>query len=177
MNALWAVGLLALVSLCLPACDRELEVQQAYDFTLETMPVQKNLRRGETAEIRCSLKRAGRFAGARYTLRNFQSEGKGMLRLDKGPALKPNDRYPLAREEFRLYYTSQTLTRQAIDVYIEDNFGRVQQLSFFFQSQEDRGDKGCLNGSYCACCCIYSDSFLVDSIKDRILCMRDNGHV
>ena len=107
MNTLWAVGLLAVVSLCLPACDRELEIQQAYDFTLETMPVQKDIRRGETAEIRCSLKRAGRFAVARYTLRYFQSEGKGMLRLDKGATLKPNDRYPLTREEFRLYYTSQ----------------------------------------------------------------------
>ena len=51
VNAPWAVGLLAVVSLCLSACDRELEVQQAYDFTLETMPVQKDIRRGETAEI------------------------------------------------------------------------------------------------------------------------------
>ena len=129
---LWAVGLLTAVSLCLPACDRELEVQQAYDFSLETMPVQKDLRRGETVEIRCSLKRAGRFAGTHYTLRYFQSEGRGMLRLDKGVALKPNDRYPLVREEFRLYYTSQSADRQTIDVYIEDNFGKVQQLAFSF---------------------------------------------
>ena len=136
MNTLWVVGLLAVVSLCLPACDRELEVRQAYDFTLETMPVQKNLRRGETAEIRCSLKRAGRFAGAHYTLRYFQSEGKGMLRLDKGAALKPNDRYPLVREEFCLYYTSQSADRQTIDVYIEDNFGKVQQLSFIFNNKK-----------------------------------------
>ena len=134
---LWALGLLAVVSLCLPACDRELEVQQAYDFTLETMPVQKDLRRGETAEIRCSLKRAGRFAGARYTLRYFQSEGKGMLRLDKGAALKPNDRYPLVREEFCLYYTSQMLARQTIDVYIEDNFGVMKRLTFDFNSKRD----------------------------------------
>lgn len=134
---LWAVGLLTVVSLCLPACDRELEVQQAYDFTLETMPVQKDLRRGETAEIRCSLKRAGRFAGARYTLRYFQSEGKGMLRLDKGAVLKPNDRYPLVREEFRLYYTSQMLARQTIDVYIEDNFGTMKRLTFDFNSKRD----------------------------------------
>lgn len=132
VNMLWAVGLLTVVSLCLPACDHELEVQQAYDFTLETMPVQKDLRRGETAEIRCSLKRVGRFAGAHYTLRYFQSEGKGMLRLDKGVALKPNDRYSLVREEFRLYYTSQSADRQTIDVYIEDNFGKVQQLTFSF---------------------------------------------
>ena len=137
VNTLWAVGLLAVMSFCLPACDRELEVRQAYDFTLETMPVQKDLRRGETAEIRCSLKRAGRFAGARYTLRYFQSEGKGMLRLDKGAALKPNDRYPLVREEFRLYYTSQMLARQTIDVYIEDNFGVMKRLTFDFNSKRD----------------------------------------
>lgn len=137
VNMLWAVGLLTVVSLCLPACDRELEVQQAYDFMLETMPVQKDLRRGETAEIRCSLKRAGRFAGAHYTLRYFQSEGKGMLRLAKGATLKPNDRYPLAREEFCLYYTSQMLARQTIDVYIEDNFGTMKRLTFDFNSKRD----------------------------------------
>ena len=136
MNTLWAMGVLTVVSLCLSACDRELEVQQAYDFRLETMPVQKDLHRGETTEIRCSLKRAGRFAGARYTLRYFQSEGKGMLRLDKGSALKPNDRYPLAREEFRLYYTSQSTDRQTIDVYIEDNFGKMQQLTFIFNNKK-----------------------------------------
>ena len=141
MNVLWAMEPLTVASLCLPACDRELEVRQAYDFTLETMPVQKDLRRGETAEIRCSLKRTGRFAGARYTLRYFQSEGKGILRLDKGAALKPNDCYPLAREEFRLYYTSQSADRQTIDVYIEDNFGKVQQLTFAFNNKKAEEDK------------------------------------
>lgn len=141
MNMLWAMGLLAVVSLCLPACDRELEVQQAYDFTLETMPVQKDLRRGETVEIRCSLKRAGRFVGARYTLRYFQSEGRGMLRLDRGAVLKPNDRYPLVREEFRLYYTSQSADRQTIDLYIEDNFGKGRQLTFSFNHKKVQDKK------------------------------------
>ena len=141
VNMLWAMGLLAVVSLCLPACDREREVQQAYDFTLETMPGQKDLRRGETVEIRCSLKRAGRFVGARYTLRYFQSEGRGMLRLDRGAVLKPNDRYPLVREEFRLYYTSQSADRQTIDLYIEDNFGKVRQLTFSFNHKKVQDKK------------------------------------
>ena len=135
------MGLLAVVSFCLPACDRELEIQQAYNFTLETMPVQKDIRRGETAEIRCSLKRAGRFAGARYALCYFQSEGRGMLRLDKGVPLKPNDRYPLMKEEFRLYYTSQSADRQTIDVYIEDNFGKVQQQTFAFNNKKTEEGK------------------------------------
>ena len=63
-----------------------------------------------------------------------------MLRLDKGPALKPNDRYPLVREEFRLYYTSQSTDRQTIDVYIEENFGKVQQLTFTFNNKKVKVD-------------------------------------
>ena len=59
-----------------------------------------------------------------------------MLRLDKGAALKPNDRYPLVSEEFRLYYTSQSTDRQIIDVYIEDNFGKGQQQTFSFNSKK-----------------------------------------
>ena len=50
VNVLWAMEPLTVASLCLPACDRELEVRQAYDFTLETMPVQKDIRRSETAD-------------------------------------------------------------------------------------------------------------------------------
>ena len=63
-----------------------------------------------------------------------------MLRLDKGVALKPN-RYPLVREEFRLYYTSQSTNRQTIDISIEDNFGKVQQLTFSFNHKKAEEDK------------------------------------
>ena len=52
----------ALALFCLSACTRELDIQQAYDFSLEVMPVQNFIAKGETAEMRCSLKRAGRFA-------------------------------------------------------------------------------------------------------------------
>lgn len=60
MNTLWAMGVLTVVSLCLSACDRELEVQQAYDFTLETMPVQKDLHRGR--RLRYDAPSSGRVA-------------------------------------------------------------------------------------------------------------------
>ena len=59
-----------------------------------------------------------------------------MLRLDKGAASEPNYRYPLVREEFCLYYTSQSTDRQTIDVYIENNFGKVQQLTFSFNHKK-----------------------------------------
>ena len=140
-NTLWVVGVLTFAVFCLPACHRELDVQQSYDFALQTMPVQKEIKKGETAEIRCSLKRAGNFADTRYTLRYFQPEGKGTLKMDDGLVFKPNDRYPLTREEFRLYYTSQSADRQTIDVYIEDNFGKVQQQTFAFNNKKAEEEK------------------------------------
>ena len=57
---------------------------QAYPFTVETMPVPKELAQGETAEIRCELVREGEFDGAVYTIRYFQFDGEGTLKLDNG---------------------------------------------------------------------------------------------
>ena len=45
------------------------------------------------------------------------------------------------REGFRLYYTSQSADRQTIDVYIEDNFGKVQQLTFAFNNKAEEDEK------------------------------------
>ena len=132
--ALVAVGML------LTACDDELDIKQAYAFRLETMPVQPRIVRGETAEIRCTLVREGAYDGARYTIRYFQPDGKGELRMDDGTLFQPNDRYPLTKEVFRLYYTSRSDDRQGIDVYIEDNMGQITQNSFSFQNERE-GDK------------------------------------
>lgn len=132
------MGVLALAGFCLSACNRELDVQQAYGFTIEAMPVQKNIVKGQTAEIRCTLKREGYFADTRYTIRYFQPDGKGTLRMDDGKPFKPNDRYPLEKQEFRLYYTSLSSERQTIDVYVEDNFKQVQKISFDFNDQTQK---------------------------------------
>ena len=135
MLALAAVGTL------LTACDDELDVKQAYAFRLETMPVQTRIVRGETAEIRCTLVREGAYDGARYTIRYFQPDGKGELRMDDGTLFLPNDRYPLTREVFRLYYTSRSDDRQVIDVYIEDNMGQITQNTFSFQNEREEDDE------------------------------------
>lgn len=67
INTIWVMGVLALAGFCLSACNHELDIQQAYPFTVETMPVQKHIVKGQTAEIRCTLKRQGWFEDARYT--------------------------------------------------------------------------------------------------------------
>ena len=136
-NTIWVMGVLALAVFCLSACDRELDIQQSYPFTVETMPIQKDIVKGQTAEIRCTLKREGNFADTRYTIRYFQPDGKGMLRMDNGTVFKPNDRYPLIRDVFRLYYTSASTDRQTIDVYVEDNFGQTVKLSFNFNNEKN----------------------------------------
>jgi len=132
LAALAALGLLS-------SCDKELDVQQAYKFELETMPVQKRIAVGETAEIRCTLVREGEYADARYTIRYFQPDGHGELRLDDGTLFAPNDRYPLERFSFRLYYTSRSDDQQTVDVYIEDNMGQLVQRSFTFQNETGAG--------------------------------------
>ena len=137
-----AMFCIVLVSLVLTSCESELEIQQSYPFTVETMPVPKELNRNETAEIRCELKREGRFSDARYTIRYFQPDGKGTLRMDDGMVLLPNDRYPLDREVFRLYYTSESENQQTIDIYFEDNSEPAQicQLTFDFNNEAEDED-------------------------------------
>ena len=132
---IWLMGFLTLALFCLSACNRDLDVVQSYNFILEAMPVQKSLSKGETVEIRCILKKSGKFTGARYTIRYFQPDGKGSLKMD-GTLFQPNDRYQLTKDHFRLYYTSLSTDRQTVDIYVEDNFGRIQQLTFNFSNKK-----------------------------------------
>ena len=133
-----ALCLFAAISLTLVSCDDDMDIQQSYPFTVETMPVPKRIVKGETVEIRCELKREGQFSDARYTIRYFQPDGKGTLRMDDGMVLLPNDRYPLDREVFRLYYTSECEDQQSIDIYFEDNGEPAQLflLSFDFNNEK-----------------------------------------
>lgn len=139
---IFSAMLVALVAVALVSCDNELDVQQGYPFTVETMPVPTRIVKGETVEIRCGLKREGRFSDARYTIRYFQPDGKGTLRMDDGMVLLPNDRYPLDREVFRLYYTSECEDQQSIDIYFEDNSEPAQlfQLTFSFNNETEDED-------------------------------------
>ena len=141
LSLLGVIGALSLIGFCLPSCTPELDVRQDYSFSLSTLPVQKDIVKGAVAEIRCALSAEGDFKDTRYTIRYFQPDGKGELRLDNGTLLSPNDRYPLIREEFRLYYTSLSADQQTIDVYIEDSFGKVQQLTFAFNNKKAEEDK------------------------------------
>jgi hypothetical protein len=117
------------------ACNDRLDITQSYAFDLLTMPYSKKVVQGETVEIRCTLKKEENYSGARYYIRYFQTDGKGELKLDDGRVLTPNDLFPLTKDVFRLYYTSQCTDQQTIDVYIEDSWGQVVQKTFSFSNE------------------------------------------
>ena len=119
----------------LASCDDELDIQQSYPFTVETMPVSNKVTRGQTVEIRCEMKKEGNYANALYTIRYFQFEGEGTLKMDNGITFLPNDRYLLENEKFRLYYTSGCSEAQNFIVVVEDNFGNAYELEFDFNNQ------------------------------------------
>ena len=131
---------LGLFSIGFTACDDDLDVTQAYPFTVETMPVPKELAQGETAEIRCELVREGEFDGAVYTIRYFQYDGEGTLKLDNCLVLQPNDRYLLENEKFRLYYTAAGDEAHNFIVVVEDNFSNSYELEFDFNNRNVKDD-------------------------------------
>ncbi len=135
----WLVAMMLLAL----ACSDDMDIRVRYLFDLETMPVQKKIIEGETAEIRCQLVKEGNYQDVEFFIRYFQPDGVGELRMDDGTVFKPNDLYPLKKETFRLYYTSRCKDQQVIDVYVQDSFGQVVQKTFSFQSErtEDEEDK------------------------------------
>ena len=110
------------------ACNDSLDIQQAYPFSIETLPVPKKLKVGETAEIRCQLVRGGYYQPTTYQIRYFQPDGKGKLEMDNGTV-------------FRLYYTSASTDQQTIDIYVIDSFGQMQQLSLSFNNENNKNEK------------------------------------
>lgn len=130
--------MLFLAGLLFTSCNDKIEVLQAYDFSLTTMPVQKRIKQGETAEIRLQLHKSGNYKETEFFISFFQPDGKGSLRLDNGTVFAPNDLYPLKKETFRLYYTSECTDQQAIDVTVYDSFGQRYDLSFSFQNDSDK---------------------------------------
>ena len=87
-----ALCLIAAVSFTLLSCDDDMDIQQSYPFTVEVMPVPNKMAKGQTVEIRCELKKEGDFSGTLYTIRYFQFEGEGSLKMDNGinfPAQRP----------------------------------------------------------------------------------------
>ena len=132
-----ALCLFAAVSLTLVSCDDDMDIQQSYPFTVETMPVPNKVTKGQTVEIRCELKKTGTL----YTIRYFQFEGEGTLKMDNGITFLPNDRYLLENEKFRRDYTAAGDEAHNFIVVVEDNFKNSYELEFDFNNRNVKDDR------------------------------------
>ena len=135
-----ALCLIAAMSFTLVSCDDDMDIQQSYPFTVEVMPVPNKVVKGQTVEIRCELKKEGDFSGTLYTIRYFQFEGEGSLKMDNGITFLPNDRYLLENEKFRLYYTAAGDEAHNFIVVVEDNFSNSYELEFDFNNRNVKDD-------------------------------------
>ena len=131
----FALCLFAAMSFTLASCEDDMDIQQSYPFTVETMPVPNKVTNGQTVEIRCELNKTGNYANTLYTIRYFQFEGEGSLKMDNGITFLPNDRYLLENDKFRLYYTAHGDEAHNFIVVVEDNFGNSHELEFDFNNR------------------------------------------
>jgi hypothetical protein len=127
---------LLMILFSLSSCDKELDVKTDFPFELQVMPVPKSIGKEEVVTIRCTIKTGGNYKGTEYFIRYFQFDGKGKLLLGDYKVLKPNDLYELTQQQFRLYYVSESSVTQAFDVWISNNHGHEQKVSFQFNSTQ-----------------------------------------
>ena len=119
-------GVIAILSLVIAAvcsltsCSDDLDVQQSYPFTVEVMPYADKIAKGQTVELRFEIKPEGNYTNTLYTIRYFQYDGEGSLRLVDGPVLVNNDRVLLESKTFRLNYTAKSDEAHKFLVVVED---------------------------------------------------------
>ena len=72
LGAIWVMGVLSFAGFCLSSCTPELDVQQAYDFSLQTLPVQKDIIRGQWLKfvVRSKRKAILRTHAIRFAISN-----------------------------------------------------------------------------------------------------------
>lgn len=80
------------------------------------------------------------FSNTLYTIRYFQFEGEGTLKMAGGITFLPNDRYLLENEKFRLYYTAEGDEAHNFIVVVEDNFNNSYELEFDFNNRSVKDD-------------------------------------
>lgn len=136
---------IALFAILVPltSCSDELDVQQSYPFTVEVMPYGDKITQGQTVELRFEIKPEGNYANTLYTIRYFQYDGEGTLKLVDGPVLVNNDRVLLESKTFRLNYTAKSADVHKFLVVVEDNFGSTPwEQTFEFNSKDNSDDGG-----------------------------------
>ena len=139
-----AILTLVVAAVCsLTSCSDDLDVQQSYPFTVEVMPFADKITAGQTVELRFEIIPEGNYSNTLYTIRYFQYDGEGTLKLVDGPVLVNNDRVLLESKTFRLNYTAKSADAHKFLVVVEDNFGSTPwEQTFEFNGKDSGDDEG-----------------------------------
>jgi PBP1b-binding outer membrane lipoprotein LpoB len=127
------MGMIAAMALLSTGCDDKLEVQQMYEFSVTTLPLQAKIGIIESVKMQFKLIRAQKYDSAKYYFNFFQTAGYGFFSDVKNNNLSPNVNYELKGDTLSLYYTSFCVVKQTIDVTIRDNFNQEHKLTFNFE--------------------------------------------
>lgn len=146
MKRLVCICLIALASLIFAsACDDRIEVQQNYDFALDTWHLPEDIKPDELVEIRFTLRRQGDFKGAKYHIGYIQMQGAGQV-LDAAAnrlvnresvellaivGFNDSDPYNLS---FTLFYQSLCDEKSEVVFFVIDNFGLQRDLTVSFDT-------------------------------------------
>ena len=137
LHAFWLFVAAMMSMLLLTSCNKEaLNIKQDFPFDVNVMPVPKDIKNGQTVEIRMTILPSGDYSNTKYYLRFFQYDGTGTLQYYNEDPYKSNDLYPLPAKEFRLYYTSTSSVSQSFDVWVSDDFGNEKKLEFQFNNSD-----------------------------------------
>ncbi len=129
------------IAVSLTSCSNDLDVQQSYPFTVEVMPYADKIAKGQTVELRFEIKPEGNYANTLYTIRYFQYDGEGSLKLVDGPVLVNNDRVLLESKTFRLNYTAKSDEAHKFLVVVEDSFNTTPwEQTFEFNGKDSSDD-------------------------------------
>ncbi|OAV75521.1 hypothetical protein Barb7_00860 [Bacteroidales bacterium Barb7] len=115
------------------ACSDNLDIHQSYGYSVETLPLPKSLKNGETVALEFSIVREGYYSETSYKFRYFQSEGAGILTY-KAKVIPMNRFQDIASDDFVLIYQCVGEEQQQLDFVFEDSFGRRVEYIIEFAS-------------------------------------------
>lgn len=121
------------------ACTDSLDIKQSYGYSVETLPLPKSLKKGQSVDLEFSILREGNYSGTSFRFRFFQSEGAGTLTDATGQPLAMNRYHAIPSDDFVLTYTCTAEEQQQLDFVFEDSFGqRVDYVISFTGARIDK---------------------------------------
>jgi len=123
-----------LIACIVCACSDNLDIVQDYGYSVETLPLPKVVKQGETVDLEFTITREGNYSGTQYRFRYFESDGAGQLSYN-GRVVPVNRFQNILSDNFVLKYECKCNEQQQLDFVFENNFGRRVEYSVTFSGE------------------------------------------